>query len=167
MQDQWNQFNVYEVGSQQYGRPLSTVFADPESYFYDEDNDPTVSFLRYIDYRYLRFFYHPVEDKFCLISGWKDPLWTNAKVMRSGLDADDRDSREQIFGTNLIDIQQKSIFQLLMDEVSVLSLHIHAIGILTQLGFPPLLHLPTCQSPSLVDGPVLLLCCVYLRHICG
>ncbi|GAB1212037.1 hypothetical protein ATERTT37_001164, partial [Aspergillus terreus] len=116
IEDQWNQFNVYEVGSQQYGRPLSTVFADPESYFYDEDNDPTVSFLRYIDYRYLRFFYHPVEDKFCLISGWKDPLWTNAKVMRSGLDADDRDSREQIFGTNLIDIQQKSIFQLLMDE---------------------------------------------------
>ncbi|KAG2412653.1 hypothetical protein HFD88_010210 [Aspergillus terreus] len=116
IEDQWNQFDVYEVGSQQYGRPLSTVFADPESYFYDEDNDPTVSFLRYIDYRYLRFFYHPVEDKFCLISGWKDPLWTNAKVMRSGLDADDRDSREQIFGTNLIDIQQKSVFQLLMDE---------------------------------------------------
>ncbi|KAL4890393.1 hypothetical protein BDV59DRAFT_184390 [Aspergillus ambiguus] len=116
IEDQWNQFDVYDVGGQKYGRPLSTVFADPESYFYDEDNDPTVTFLRYIDYRYLRFFYHPLDDRFCLISGWKDPLWTNAKVMRSGLDADDRDSREQIFGGNLIDIKQKSVVQLLMDE---------------------------------------------------
>lgn len=39
--------------------------------------------------------------------------------MRAGLDADDRDSREQVFGKNLIDIQQKSVFQLLMDEVPV------------------------------------------------
>ncbi|KAF9882968.1 hypothetical protein FE257_004372 [Aspergillus nanangensis] len=116
IEDQWNQFNIYEIGSQEYGRPLSTVFANPESHFYDEDNDPTISLLRYLDYRYLRFFYHPIEDKFCLISGWKDPLWTNAKVMRNGLDADDRDTREQVFGKNLVDIQQKSIFQLLTDE---------------------------------------------------
>lgn len=41
------------------------------------------------------------------------------KAMRGGLDADDRDSREHIFGKNLIDIQQKSVPQLLVDEVSV------------------------------------------------
>lgn len=39
--------------------------------------------------------------------------------MRAGLDADDRDSREQVFGKNLIDIQQKTAIQLLMDEVHV------------------------------------------------
>ena len=38
--------------------------------------------------------------------------------MRDGLDADDRDSREHVFGKNVIDIQQKSIPQLLVDEVS-------------------------------------------------
>ncbi|KAK1148276.1 hypothetical protein N8T08_010085 [Aspergillus melleus] len=48
--------------------------------------------------------------------GWKDPLWTNAKMMRMGLDADDRDSREQVFGKNLIDIHQKSALELLLDE---------------------------------------------------
>lgn len=116
IEDQWNQFSVCQVRSQAYGRPLSSVFADPDSHSFDEENDPTISFLRYINCRYLRFFYHPLEDKFCLISGWKDPLWTNAKVMRSGLDADDRDSREQIFGKNLVDIQQKPLFQLLIDE---------------------------------------------------
>ena len=74
----------------------------------------------HVDYRYLRFFYHPLEDRFFLISGWKDSSWTNVKVMRDGLDVDDRDSRELIFGKNVIDIQQKSIPQLLVDEVSFL-----------------------------------------------
>lgn len=55
-----------------------------------------------------------------MINGWKDPSWTNAKVMRSGLDADERDSREQIFGSNAIEIEQKTIPQLLVDEVSFL-----------------------------------------------
>lgn len=94
------------------------MFADPQCYLYDEDNDPAISSLRYFDYRYLRFFYHPLQDKFCLLNGWKDPGWENVKVMRGGLDADDRDSREQIFGSNIVDIKQKSVPQLLIDEVS-------------------------------------------------
>ncbi|RLL97324.1 hypothetical protein CFD26_102194 [Aspergillus turcosus] len=116
VQDQWNQFSICEVLSIPYGRVLSTVFADSESCAQDEDQDSTVPYLRYIDYRCLRFFYHPVDDKFSLISGWKDPLWTNIKRMRIGLDADDHDSRAQIFGANVIDIQQKSVIQLLIDE---------------------------------------------------
>ncbi|RAH48335.1 putative P-type ATPase [Aspergillus brunneoviolaceus CBS 621.78] len=116
IEDQWNRFQVQQVDSQDYGRPLSTIFADPDCHSYDEDNDPTIAQLKRIDYRYLRFFYNPLEDKFCLVNGWKDPLWTNVKGMRLGLDADDRDDREQIFGKNLIDIQQKPAFQLLMDE---------------------------------------------------
>ncbi|KAJ5953419.1 hypothetical protein N7454_000315 [Penicillium verhagenii] len=114
--DQWNQFTIHKVGGQSYGRPLSTVFVDPSGQSYDEDRDPTIQSLRFLDYRYLRFFYHPVEDKFSLINGWKDPAWTNAKAMRAGLDADERDSREQIFGQNVIDIQQKTVTQLLLDE---------------------------------------------------
>ncbi|KAJ5736601.1 uncharacterized protein N7483_001726 [Penicillium malachiteum] len=116
VEDQWNQFSIHQVNSQSYGRPLSTVFVDSSGQVYDEDRDPTVQNLRYLDYRYLRFFYHPIDDKFGLINGWKDPTWINAKAMRAGLDADERDSREQIFGQNVIDIQQKTIIQLLLDE---------------------------------------------------
>ncbi|KAJ5179631.1 hypothetical protein N7492_002841 [Penicillium capsulatum] len=116
IEDQWNQFTIHEVGTQSYGRPLSTVFVDSPGHMYDEDSDPAISFLQYLDYRYLRFFYHPIEDKFSLINGWKDPAWTNAKVMRTGLDADERDSREQLFSQNVIDIQQKTAPQLLLDE---------------------------------------------------
>lgn len=115
--DQWNQLSLCEICDQEYERPFSSVFADSYGYTYDEDGDPVVDRLRYLDYRYLRFFYHPFEDKFFLISGWKDPSWINAKSMRVGLNADDRDSREQIFGKNAIDVQQKSLFQLLTDEV--------------------------------------------------
>ena len=93
------------------------MFVDLSGQIYDEDRDPTIASLRFLDYRYLRFFYHPVEDKFSLITGWRDPAWINAKAMRGGLDADERDSREQVFGQNAIDIQQKTIPQLLLDEV--------------------------------------------------
>ncbi|CBF77849.1 putative P-type ATPase [Aspergillus nidulans FGSC A4] len=116
IEDQWGQLSICEVRDQAYERPLSTIFADSYRYTYDEERNPTVEHLRYLDYRYLRFFYHPLQDKFLLISGWKDPSWTNAKTMRVGLNADERDSREQIFGKNAINIQQKSLFQLLIDE---------------------------------------------------
>lgn len=151
MQDQWNQFATYEVSSQIYGRPISTVFADPQCYLYDEDNDPAISSLRYFDYRYLRFFYHPLQDKFCLLNGWKDPGWENVKVMRGGLDADDRDSREQIFGSNIVDIKQKSVPQLLIDEVSGFL----SIGVLGQFSLfkkRPSIHSTCSRSPVLSSG---------------
>jgi len=99
----------------------------------------------------MRFFYHPIEDKFSLINGWKDPSWTNAKVMREGLDADERDSREQLFERNAIEIYQKTIPQLLVDEVgSLFIMSITVSDIYT--GLPSLLHLPSCKSGSMVHG---------------
>lgn len=109
---------------------------------YDEDLDPTIVSLRYVDYRYLRFFYHPIEDKFSLINGWKDHSWTSAKAMRGGLDADERDSREQIFGKNNINIQQKNIPQLLMDEVSRIHLQNRRGCLLTSIGVSSVLYVP-------------------------
>ena len=84
---------------------------------YDEDDDPVMMQLRFLDYRYIRFCYHPLKDKFVLSSDWKDPTWTNVKSIRAGLDSDERYRREQVFGMNQIDIKQKSIPQLLIDEV--------------------------------------------------
>ncbi|KAJ9203835.1 hypothetical protein DTO164E3_2189 [Paecilomyces variotii] len=120
IEDQWNRLAVLPVRKTQYGRPLSTVFGAQQLLHttseLEEDNDPIMSVLRSLDYRYLQFFYHPLEDKFVLVTSWKDPLWTNVKVMRNGLDADERDSREQVFGQNLIGIEEKSVAQLLVDE---------------------------------------------------
>lgn len=83
----------------------------------DEDDDPIMSTLRFLDYRYMRFCFHPLKDKFMLCSNWKDSSWTNVKSLRFGLDSDERYRREQIFGKNQINIEQKTIPQLLVDEV--------------------------------------------------
>jgi cation-transporting ATPase 13A3/4/5 len=114
---------ILPVSTQTYSCPLSTVFStssnDSTYSEVDEDNDPILSYLRFIDYRYLRFAYNPLEDKFQPVSGWKDSAWMNTKLMRMGLDVDERDSRELVFGQNIIDVHQKSMFELLIDEVSV------------------------------------------------
>ncbi|KAM3548455.1 hypothetical protein ARSEF4850_009404 [Beauveria asiatica] len=120
IENQWGEFAILDVKSQNYGRPLSSVFGASEkllSYGLDDENDPLLDDLRTIEYRYVRFFYHPVKDRFILSSGWKDPDWTDVRLVRSGLDGDEKTMREQIFGSNLIDIEQKSVSKLLVDEV--------------------------------------------------
>ena len=121
-QNQWGEFIVQDILTTQYGHAASTVFGLKEkrscSLDYDEDDDPLMTHLRFLDYRYISFCFHPLKDKFVLCSDWKDPKWTDIKSIRTGLDSDERHKREQIFGKNQIDIQQKSIPQLLVDEVS-------------------------------------------------
>ena len=52
-----------------------------------------------------------------LCNSWKDPAWTDVKSIRAGIDGDEKEIRERVFGKNLIDIKQKTIPQLLVDEV--------------------------------------------------
>ncbi len=119
-QNQWGEFEVQYIAEAQYGHAISTVFGSVEKqgfHDYDEDDDPVMMQLRFLDYRYIRFCYHPLKDKFVLSSNWKDPTWTDVKSIRAGLESDERYRREQVFGLNQIDIKQKSIPKLLVDEV--------------------------------------------------
>jgi cation-transporting ATPase 13A2 len=121
IQNQWGEFTVHYVTSEPYGHPLSTVFGTTEKEAlngYNDDDDPTLETLRFLDYRYMRLLYHPHEDKFILNNSWWDPQWTGAMELRVGLDLEDRDMRDQVFGKNMIEIQAKSVLQLLLDEVS-------------------------------------------------
>lgn len=121
LENQWNEMSILTVDSKPYGRVLSTVFGAPSkmtSYFGDEDPDPILRDLRTLDYRYVRFYFHPLKDKFQLCNGWKDPLWSDVRAIRAGIDQEEKSHRDVVFGNNLIDIEQKSIFRLLVDEVS-------------------------------------------------
>lgn len=101
-----------------YGRPLSTIFGlEEKSYFVDDDPDPIVNELRMLDYRYVRLFFHQQKDRFLLFNGWKDPNWTDLRAVKSGLDSDEKSVREVVFGRNDIEIEQKSVTRLLLDEV--------------------------------------------------
>ena len=125
-QNQWGEFTVQRVTKLSYGYAASTVFGLPQKNGYspdydddDDDDDPVMTQLRFLDYRYIRFCFHPSMGKFVLCSDWKDPKWTDVRSIRVGLDSEERHRREQVFGMNQIEIQQKSIPQLLVDEVSV------------------------------------------------
>lgn len=120
-QNQWGEFTVHYITSEEYGHPLSTVFGEPgkeKRNGYRDDDDPELETLKFLDYRYMRLLYHPQEDKFVLNNSWWDPQWTDVKALRAGLDSEERDPRDQVFGKNVIEIQQKSILQLLLDEAS-------------------------------------------------
>jgi cation-transporting ATPase 13A2 len=83
----------------------------------DMDDDPLVVCLQYLDYRYIRFCYHPLQDKFLVNNNWKDPSWDSVKSLRSGLDGDEKNTRHTVFGDNVIDIEEKSVGQILVNEV--------------------------------------------------
>ncbi|EHA57052.1 hypothetical protein MGG_06925 [Pyricularia oryzae 70-15] len=120
IENQWGEMAILDVQSRPYGRSLSTVFGQPgklSAYALEEDSDPILTELRVVDYRYVRFYFQPLRDKFMLCYGWKDPNWTDVHSIRTGIDSEEKSHRDLVFGTNLIDIEQKSMFRLLVDEV--------------------------------------------------
>jgi cation-transporting ATPase 13A3/4/5 len=120
IENQWGEVMTQQITKQAYGRSLSSVFGFQEKAGvreYDEDNDPIIKELHTLDYRYIRFCYHPMKDKFLLGNTWKDPAWTAVRPLREGLDEEEKDYRELVFGKNLIDIEEKTTARLLTDEV--------------------------------------------------
>jgi cation-transporting ATPase 13A3/4/5 len=121
LQNQWGEFTVHYITVEEYGYPMSSVFTAPKKEKnvngYNTDHDPEMPYLRFLDYRYMRLIYHPKQDRFVLNNDWWDPQWDSVKALREGLDAEERDPRDQVFGKNVIEIQQKTIPQLLLDEV--------------------------------------------------
>ena len=115
--------SVQKLARASYGHAISTVFGPKPSKTvlsdYDEDDDPILREICYLDYRYLRLIFHPLNDKFLLCTNWTDTTWTSVKAMQTGLDNEERYRREQVFDRNQIDIKEKSIPQLLVDEVGV------------------------------------------------
>ena len=111
---------VQRVASVAYGYSRSTVFEGNEELAtedFDEDDDPVIERLRFLDYRYIRFIFNPSRGRFVFDVNKRDKAWSNVKSARTGLDAEDRHQKEKVFGLNLIDIKEKSVPQLLVDEV--------------------------------------------------
>ncbi|SZF04185.1 unnamed protein product [Blumeria hordei] len=119
IENQRGDFITQRIDNKKYGHPLSTVFGiSPLMHsFHDEEEDPIMENLRVLEYRCLRFSFHPLKDEFILNNSWKDPAWTDVKSVRAGIAGDKKETRELVFGKNLIDIKNKPLMQLLIDEV--------------------------------------------------
>lgn len=82
-----------------------------------KENNPVVPYIHSFEYRYIKFFYDPVEDMFKTNTNWYDLHWLNVKNLREGTSQTLQENRAVIFGENNINIQEKSSLQLLADEV--------------------------------------------------
>ena len=120
IENQWGECNTYNVQIRPYGHSFSTVFGSAEQeriFSYEEDDDPTMDELRSLDYRYIRLIYHPLKDRFVMGGNFRDSSWDDIRTMKEGVDNEDRVQREQVFGPNVIDIEQKPVATLLFEEV--------------------------------------------------
>ena len=73
IENQWGEMAVQNMSIQSFGNALSSVFGYSEKgklTDYDEYDDPIMDDLRILDYRYIRFCYHPLKDKFVLGNTW-------------------------------------------------------------------------------------------------
>ncbi|KAK6204356.1 cation translocating P-type ATPase [Scheffersomyces amazonensis] len=82
-----------------------------------KENDPIIPLIQSFTYRYLKFFYDPVEDMFRTNSNWYDLRWLNVKNTKDGVSQSLQERRLDIFDENSIEILSKSVVQLLVDEV--------------------------------------------------
>ena len=76
--------------------------------------------LKSVNYRYYKLLLHPGTGDFRLVRDWKDPKWTSGggvSSLRVGLRSATASFRERLFGQNAIEIEARSVPQLLVDEV--------------------------------------------------
>ena len=126
---------LFPVKALEYPYPLSTVFGpssgDPLQNGKAQDSLVTLSV---VDYRYQRFALDPRTGLFSTVKyvrlffhtgvllkschrDWADPSWTSVTGAQTGLTLDTRQQRSILFGSNIIDIEGKSVVSLLVDEV--------------------------------------------------
>ncbi|KAF1813110.1 hypothetical protein P152DRAFT_305734 [Eremomyces bilateralis CBS 781.70] len=125
IENQWGEVAINELRKSEYDLSLSSIFGPsgeklgrgPGPGEYDEIDETVVKQLVTLDYRYIRFCYHPLIDKFVQGNTWRDPAWNDVQAVRQGLDHEQKGSRDLVFGENLIDVEEKSVGQLLVDGV--------------------------------------------------
>lgn len=82
-----------------------------------KEANPVIPYVLSFEYRYIKFFYNPLDDIFKTNSTWYDIHWLNIKNLREGCSQQLYEQRTELFGDNSIKIQEKTIGQLLLDEV--------------------------------------------------
>ncbi|KAG0260211.1 hypothetical protein DFQ27_003651 [Actinomortierella ambigua] len=124
VENEWGQFSIEQVFNKYYGGPISSVFNPDqlEKTMDDNESDSTMvggilHDMQYFDYRYIRFIYNPVARQFMMNCDWKDVDWTTTANCERGIGRETHQERLMVFGPNVIDVQEKTVGQLLVQEV--------------------------------------------------
>lgn len=135
VENQWGDLSQESFISVPFARPLKSVFpptsreppcthAQAQSMLYEDtdengnsgDGEDMVDLVMF-EYRYTRFLLHPPSGRFRTIRDWRDAAWTSTDVMRQGISSDLERERQIFFGSNVIEIADKSTLDLLVSEV--------------------------------------------------
>ncbi|KAK9674726.1 hypothetical protein K7432_016952, partial [Basidiobolus ranarum] len=112
VENEWGDIDIEKIYRKYYGGSLGSVFiCNPEV------AEKSLPQLNYFEYKYIRFIFHPLLKKFVQNSHWKDKSWENVVNCKNGLAREVLNERKLVFGDNMIQIKEKSIGQLLTDEV--------------------------------------------------
>lgn len=104
---------------------MDSVFSPEQLHCTDTDTDTDKGYeetgilhdMRYFDYQYIRFIFNPLGQVFMQNSHWKDSSWTNIANCERGLAREQHQERMMVFGQNMIDVEEKTVGQLLVQEV--------------------------------------------------
>ena len=126
VESQWQELTIHSIGKTRFNQPMSMLFGshrsgdrlkhgNAENEMLDDEN--ILDTVRFLDYRYVRFIFHPLRHRFVALSDWRDERWKNPAEVRKGLDTETKESYKNVMGANLIDIEQRPIIKLLVDEI--------------------------------------------------
>ncbi|EMR10858.1 hypothetical protein PNEG_01004 [Pneumocystis murina B123] len=121
IENKYKEISLLEVKKEDHGDfifPIYEGFQDVYDKSQNEDKKLERSYLRYIDYCYIRIIYSPKHQKFLPSYAWKDPRRIlSIEDITKGLTTHTKNIREIIFGKNIIDIQENSVIRLLVNEI--------------------------------------------------
>ncbi|RKP33686.1 hypothetical protein BJ085DRAFT_22433, partial [Dimargaris cristalligena] len=114
--NEWGNYHVEPIIRQPYAGTFESVFPGcslPNGcvpFHFDR--------LTYFEHRHNRFLFNPIERRYQHVNSWKPNQWSKTpKQTRAGLTSRSFQERFDLFGANTIEILEKSLVQLLMDEI--------------------------------------------------
>lgn len=101
-------------------------------------------------------------------NSWKDPDWTSVRKLRRGIEGEDKELRSLVFGKNVIDIEEKTVMQLLIDEACsspcLPEYKACEANKIANIGISSFLCFPNREFDLVVYRRVLLLCGLHIYH---
>lgn len=128
IETEFGQLDIIDVQREWYNRHLSTIMNiphfeqvlnseghDTEYQFNNQSLNPIIPILISFEYRYLKFYFTPIEDIFKTNTNWVDINWLNN--VKHGLNKETYEDRLIVFNSNSLNLKEKSVKELLIDEV--------------------------------------------------